>query len=60
VYLLNNVQGVVDEKHGLIVHADAVSETSDANQFAHQIEQANEVLEEPCKVGCADGGYADT
>ena len=55
-----NVQGVVDEKHGLIVHADAVNETSDVNQFAHQIEQANEVLEEPCKVGCADGGYADT
>ena len=55
-----NVQGIVDDKHGLIVHADAVSETSDVNQFAHQIEQANEVLEEPCKVGCADGGYADT
>ena len=55
-----NVQGVVDDKHGLIVHADAVTETSDVNQFAHQIEQANEVLEEPCKAGCADGGYADT
>ncbi len=55
-----NVQGVVDDKHGLIVHADAVSKTSDVNQFARQIEQANEVLEEPCKVGCADGGYADT
>jgi transposase len=55
-----NVQSVVDDKHGFIVHADAVSETSDVNQFARQIEQANEVLEEPCKVGCADGGYADT
>ena len=55
-----NVQGVVDDKHGLIVHAEPVSETSDVNQFAHQIEQANEVLEEPCKAGCADGGYADT
>jgi len=54
-----NVQGVVDDKHGLIVHAEPVSETSDVNQFAHQIEQGNEVLEEPCKVGCADGGYAD-
>jgi hypothetical protein len=29
-------------------------------QFARQIEQANEVSEEPCKVGCADAGYADT
>jgi len=55
-----NVQGVVDDKHGLIVHVEPVSETSDVNQFARQIEQANEVLEEPCKVGCADGGYADT
>jgi len=55
-----NVQSVVDDKHGLIVHADAVSETSDVNQFARQIEQANEVLKEPCKVASADGGYADT
>jgi transposase len=55
-----NVQSVVDDKHGLIVHAEAVSETSDVNQFARQIEQANEVLPEPCKVACADAGYADT
>ena len=55
-----NVQSVVDEKHGLIVHAEAVSETSDVNQFARQIEQAKEVLPEPCKVACADAGYADT
>src|SRR5262249_43553246 len=32
-----NVQSVVDDKHGLIVHAAAVSETSDINQFAEQI-----------------------
>jgi transposase len=55
-----NVQSVVDDKHGLIVHAEAVSETSDVNQFARQVEQANEVLPEPCKVACADAGYADT
>lgn len=55
-----NVQGVVDDKHGLIVQAEPVSDTSDVNQFARQIEQANEVLEEPCKVGSADAGYADT
>lgn len=55
-----NVQGVVDDKHGLIVHAEPVSEASDVNQFARQIEQANEVLEKPCKVGSADAGYADT
>jgi transposase len=55
-----NVQSVVDDKHGLIVHTEAVSETSDVNQFARQIDQANEMLREPCKVGCADAGYADT
>jgi transposase len=55
-----NVQSVVDEKNGLIVHAEAVSETSDLNQFARQIDQANEVLDKPCEVGCSDAGYADT
>ena len=55
-----NVQGVVDEKNGLIVHVEAVNEATDVNQFASQIDQANEVLDEPCKVACADAGYADT
>lgn len=55
-----NVQSVVDDKHGLIVHAEAVSESSDVNQFAQQIDQADEVLKEPCEVACADAGYADT
>jgi Transposase and inactivated derivatives len=55
-----NVQSVVDDQHGLIVHAEAVSETTDVNQFARQIEQANEVLPDRCEVACADAGYADT
>jgi transposase len=55
-----NVQSVVDEKHGLIVHAEAVSDTSDVNQFAEQIEKANETLNQPCEVAVADAGYADT
>jgi transposase len=55
-----NVQSVVDDKHGLIVHAEAVSETSDVNQFAQQIDQANDVLKKSCEVACADAGYADT
>jgi transposase len=55
-----NVQGVVDEKYGLIVHAEAVSETSDINQFADQIEKANQTLSKPCEVAVADAGYADT
>jgi Transposase DDE domain len=55
-----NVQSVVDEKHGLIVHAEAVSESSDVNQFAVQIDKANETLSKPCEVAVADAGYADT
>ena len=55
-----NVQSVVDEQHGLIVHAEAVSETTDVNQFAEQIEKAHQTLEKPCEVAVADAGYADT
>jgi len=55
-----NVQSVVDDQHGLIVHAQAVSEVNDLNQFTRQIAQANEVLEKPCATACADAGYADT
>ncbi|MCX6578549.1 MAG: IS1182 family transposase [Candidatus Aminicenantes bacterium] len=55
-----NVQTVVDEKHGFIVNADVVSENNDVNQFANQIEQANETLGKKCKTACADSGYANT
>lgn len=55
-----NVQSVVDDTHGLIVHAEAVSDTSDVNQFSRQIEQANDLFETPCDIACADAGYADT
>jgi len=55
-----NVQSVVDDRHGLIVHAEAVSATSDVNQFAKQIDQANQMLAKPCEVAVGDAGYADT
>jgi hypothetical protein len=55
-----NVQSVVDGQHGLIVHAEAVSESSDIHQFAEQVDQANTVLDKPCEVACADAGYSDT
>jgi hypothetical protein len=55
-----NVQSVVDDKHGLIVHAEAVSEVTDINQIAVQIDQANQNLNKPCEVAVADAGYADT
>ena len=52
-----NGQIVVDEKHGLIVNSDVVSESNDSNQFANQIEQAKEVLGKRCENACADAGY---
>jgi hypothetical protein len=55
-----NVQSVVDEKHGLIVHTDVVSESNDRKQFAEQINQANNTLEEKCSIACADAGYDNT
>ena len=55
-----NVQSVVDDQHGLILSVDVVSENNDYNQFAKQIDQANELLEQKCQVACADSGYAST
>ena len=55
-----NAQLVVDEKNGMIVHSDVVNNSSDVNQFAEQIDQANNVLDKPCTNACADAGYADT
>ena len=55
-----NIQSVVDDEHGLIVQVQAVSEVNDRNQFARQINQANALMETPCKTACADAGYADT
>lgn len=49
-----SLQNVVDEKHGLIVNSDVVSENNDLNQFAEQINKANEVLEKKCDTACAD------
>lgn len=54
-----NGQIVVDEKHGLIVYSDVVDESNDVNQFAHQIDQANQALGYKCTNACADAGYSD-
>jgi hypothetical protein len=55
-----NAQVVVDEKNALIVSVDAVRDNNDLNQFASQIDQANQILEKPCKTACADSGYSST
>jgi transposase len=55
-----NFQSVVDEKEGLILSADVVRETNDLNQFASQINQANQTLGNKCQIAVADCGYAST
>jgi len=47
----------VDEKHGLIVSADVVSDNNDYNQFSTQIEQAVDTLGRQCQTAVADAGY---
>jgi transposase len=54
-----NAQIVVDDRHGLIVHSDVVNANNDLGQFANQVEQANQTMGQPCKVACADAGYAN-
>jgi len=54
-----NVQSVVDDSHGLIVHAAAVNAATDVNQFADQIKQSQEVVGKRCESACADAGYSD-
>ncbi len=52
-----NAQIVVDEKHGLIVNTEVVSQNNDKNQLSDQVNQTIEVLEKkPESVAC-DSGY---
>ncbi len=55
-----SLHGTFDEKNGLIVNSDVVGENNDLNQFAQQIEGANEILQKKCNIACADSGYAHT
>lgn len=55
-----NVQSTVDKKHGLIVHAEAVSQSNESNQLHQQITEATQVLGKKPENVCADAGYAST
>ncbi|MDP2923843.1 MAG: transposase [Candidatus Omnitrophota bacterium] len=55
-----NGQIAVDEKHGLIVEARAVSSAFDVNQLSKQVEQAQDTLGTPPKTVCVDAGYHST
>lgn len=54
-----NAEVVVDDKHGLIVSADAISAGNDAGQMSAQIEKAREVLGHTPEVAVADAGFSD-
>ena len=51
-----NIQSVVDEKEGLIVHSEAVTDKNDLNQFAKQIDKAIVNTQKKCKVACGTLG----
>lgn len=53
-----NGQVTTDEKHGLAVSCDVVSDNTDLNHFTEQINQANENLGKNCKTAVADAGYS--
>lgn len=54
-----NLQTVVDEEHGLIVHADVVAANNDRRQLVSQVNQAHETLGRSCETVCADAGYSN-
>ncbi len=53
-----NAQMVVDEKYGLIVSNEAVSENNDLNQLSGQVKIAEEMLGKKPEIVCADSGYS--
>lgn len=55
-----NVQSTTDKKHGLIVHAEAVCQSSDLNQLASQVEKSTETLQRKPEIVASDAGYAST
>ncbi|MGR3309892.1 MAG: IS1182 family transposase [Candidatus Brocadiales bacterium] len=50
-------QLTVDEKHGLIVHSEAVSQNNDLNQLHTQLSHASEALGANPEAVCSDSGY---
>lgn len=52
-----NCQAVVDDRHGLIVHSEVVSQSNDGGLFSSQIQGAQDTLGKVSKTACADAGY---
>jgi len=52
-----NAQLVVDTKHGLIVHSEALTHNQDYNKLSDQVQKATEVLEKKPETVSTDCGY---
>jgi transposase len=48
---------VTDEKNGLIVNSEVVSQSNDTNQFSSQISEAEKVTGKKSQAACSDAGY---
>src|SRR3989338_186940 len=55
-----NVQINVDNKHGLIVHGEGVSENNDLHQLKDQLEKSAQNLGQKPRNSCTDSGYHST
>lgn len=49
---------VTDEKNGLIVTSEVVSQSNDTNQFSSQIAEAEKVTGKQSQTACADSGFS--
>jgi transposase len=56
-HAVHNVQATVDERHGLIVHAETSQQNNDLNQLNEQITKSSQNLNKKPKTACADSGY---
>lgn len=56
-HAIMNCEVSTDEKHGLIVNSEAVSQNNDYNQFAPQLEQSTETLGKSPANAISDAGY---
>lgn len=58
IHACHNAQMTVDNKHGLIVHAETVGQNTDVNCLADQLKRSAENLGKNPESSCADSGYS--
>ncbi|MBI5308962.1 MAG: hypothetical protein HZB37_11705 [Planctomycetes bacterium] len=56
-HAIMNCEVTTDEKYGLIVNSEAVSQNNDLNQLSPQVEQSTEILGKPPAEVVSDSGY---